>query len=178
MNDNPSPSVTVPAASPPTVTPTGCCPPFDPSTWDEREVDWRDRRFMKVHVHSLFHIPIDMNRQMVRAVRRIDAAGAQPAQRLMLSDELSPWASDLYIDVSHDVPGGEMARLSGHFLTKVYDGPFKQAPRWMASMEAYVKARGRRLEKMYLAYTTCPRCARAYGHNYVVAFAKVSEPAS
>lgn len=28
-------------------------------------------------------------------------------------------------------------------------------------------------EKYYFHYTSCPKCAKIYGHNYVVAFAKV-----
>jgi hypothetical protein len=36
-----------------------------------------------------------------------------------------------------------------------------------------VQAQGRTLEKLYFAYTTCPACAKAYGKNYVIAFAKV-----
>ncbi len=152
---------------------TGCCPPFDPSTWNEREVVWRDRPFVKEHVTSLFHIPLNMGRKIVRAVEKIDAAQAEPAQRLMLSDETSPWGSDLYIDVTKAVPGTEMTTLSGTFLTKVYDGPFRDAPRWAEDMKRYVAGKGRTVRKIYFAYTTCPNCAKAYGHNYVVVFAQV-----
>lgn len=38
--------------------------------------------------------------------------------------------------------------------------------------------KGRTLEKLYFGYTTCPKCAKAYGKNYVVLFAKVGEPAA
>ena len=165
---------TFPSASPTNVTPTGCCPPFDPSLWDEREVVWQERPFVKEHIHSFFHVPLDMERKVVRANERIEAAGARPAQGLMLSDERSAWSSDLYIDVTRPVPDAEMATLSADFLTKVYDGPFTDAPRWIADMKRYVDAKGRRFEKAYLGYTTCPSCAKAYGHNYVVVFAKVT----
>jgi hypothetical protein len=158
--------------------PTGCCPPFDPAPWHEREVVWTDRLFVKEHVHSLFHVPIDLGRKFVHAQERIDAAGARSPDGLMLTDEVSPWRSDLYIGVTRVVPGTEMARLPGTFLTRVYDGPFRQARVWAEDMRRYVAARGRTLEKLYLAYTTCPACAKAYGHNYVVAFAKVTPTAT
>jgi NMD protein affecting ribosome stability and mRNA decay len=40
-------------------------------------------------------------------------------------------------------------------------------------MEAFVKAKGRQLDTTYFFYTTCPRCAKHYGKNYVVGVAKV-----
>lgn len=130
---------------------------------------------MRQHITSLFHIPLNMGRKITSAKARIDAAGAAVAQGLMLCDETSPWGSELYIDVAGPVPGVTMATLSGHFLTKVYDGPFRDAPRWIADMKRYVASRGQAEDKIYLAYTTCPRCAKAYGHNYVVVFARVGD---
>ena len=159
---------------PPAVQPTGCCPPFDPVPWNDRQIEWQDKLFAKEHVHSFLHVPIDMNRKMVRDHRLIEAAGAQPLQGLMLADEKSLWGADLYIDVTKPVPGMEMTTLSGTFLTRVYDGPYSAMPRWMADMRAFVKSRGLTLEKLYFAYTTCPSCAKAYGHNYVIGFAKVA----
>jgi hypothetical protein len=64
--------------------------------------------------------------------------------------------------------------ISGSFLTKVYEGPFRNAPEWAADMERHVKTKGRSLEKLYFGYMTCPRCAKAYGKNYVVLFAQVA----
>lgn len=40
-------------------------------------------------------------------------------------------------------------------------------------MREYVVSRGRKVEKLYLGYTTCPACSKAYGENYVVMFARV-----
>jgi hypothetical protein len=78
-----------------------------------------------------------------------------------------------------------MAEISGTFLTKVFEGPFRDAPRWIAkwiaNMKRYVAAKNRTLERLYFGYTTCPKCAKAYGKNYVVMFAKVesvTRPAS
>jgi len=169
-------STTGAAASPhaSAVTPTGCCPPFDPTTFDEKEITWDGKPFVKEHVHSIFHVPLDMGRKMTKAMRLIDAAHAAPAQGLMLSDELSPWRSDLYIDVTGPVPGAEMVRLSGTFLTRVYEGPYRDAKKWCDDMTSHVASMGRPMKKLYLAYTTCPACAKAYGKNYVVAFAEVA----
>jgi hypothetical protein len=66
-----------------------------------------------------------------------------------------------------------MVYLSGDFLTKVFEGPFANARQWCAEMEDEVKAKGKRLDTMYFFYTTCPKCAKHYGKNYVVGVAKV-----
>ncbi|MEW5847897.1 MAG: hydrolase [Myxococcota bacterium] len=158
------------------VAPTGCCPPFDPAPYQDREVVWHDKLFVKEHVRSVFHIPLNMGSIIGHAQEKIVAAGAGPAQPLMLSDEISPWRSDLYIDVTRLVPEMEMATLTGTFLTRVYDGPYRDIPKWVDDMKRHVASRGRVLRKLYFAYTTCPRCAKAYGHNHVVLFAQV-EPA-
>jgi hypothetical protein len=168
--------VTQTLAAPPAVTPTGCCPPFDPTTLHEKELTWAGKTFVKERVHSLFHVPLDMGRKITKAMRMIDAAHETAAQPLMLSEELSPWRSDLYIDANGPVPGAEMVSLSGTFLTRVYEGPFRDAPKWCADMTARVAAAGRTMKKLYLGYTTCPSCAKAYGKNYVVLFAEVTAP--
>lgn len=159
------------AAAP--VTPTGCCAPFDPTPWQDQEITWDHKLFVKEHVHSLFHVPLDISRKMAHAMRLIEDAHAKPEQGLMLSDERSPWGADLYIDVTGPVPGADVAHISGTFLTRVYEGPFRDVPKWAAEMRERVEAMGRPLKKLYFAYTTCPRCAKAYGKNYVVLFAQV-----
>jgi hypothetical protein len=114
-----------------------------------------------------------MGRKVTRAMAKIDAAGAAAAEPLMLADARSPWASDLYIAVSGHVADAAMAAISGTFLTDVFDGPFRDARTWVETMKGRVAARGRRLRRILLGYTTCPACAKAYGHNYVIVFAEV-----
>ena len=57
-------------------------------------------------------------------------------------------------------------------------GAAGDAPAWLATMEAYVTEKGQHLDTMYFFYTTCPKCARHYGKNYVVGVAKVSPRAA
>ena len=154
---------------------TGCCPPFDPAPWQDRRVVWNDKLFVTDHVRCLFHVPLNMGARMTRNQRLIDAAQAVPEQPLMLSDMRSPWGSDLYIDVTRPVPGAQMTTLSGTFLTKVYEGPYRDAGTWAADMRRHVEGKKQQLEKLYFAYPTCPRCAKAYGKNYVVLFAKIHD---
>lgn len=162
-----------------TVPATGCCPPFDPVPWQDNEVTWHDKPFVRDHVACLFHVPLNMGRKVRKDMARIQAAQAATVpQPLMLSDDKSPWGTDIFIEVQRAVPGATMDQLSGTFLTRVFEGPFRQAGDWARQMQDHVAAKGRTLEKLYFGYTTCPKCAKAYGKNYVVLFAKVKEPAA
>ena len=158
----------------PPIKSTGCCPPFDPRPWQDQEITWHDKPFLKDHVTCLFHVPLNMGRTVTRDMALIDAAHATSDRPLMLADDRSPWGSDLYIEVKKLVPGATMAELSGTYLTKVFEGPFRDAGRWAEEMTRAVTAKGRTLERLYFGYTTCPNCAKAYGKNYVVLFAKVT----
>ncbi|MHC4744595.1 MAG: hydrolase [Planctomycetota bacterium] len=152
---------------------TGCCQRFDPEPWDEKEVTFEDKLFVKDRVTSFLHIPLNFGKVMVRNVEKIMAADAVPPKALMLSDENSLWGADIYIHVTKDIPDSEMVRISGTFLTKVYEGHYKNVRKWVVDMKAYVESKKRDMQKMYFFYTTCPRCAKYYGKNYVVLLAQV-----
>lgn len=157
-----------------TIKPTGCCDPFDPEPWQDREVAWKDKFFVKDHVVSFLHIPLNMGKKVIRNMELIEKANAKAPQQLMLTDEKSLWGADIYIDVSSEVPGAQMAALSGTFLTKVFEGPYQNAGKWAQEMKDYVEGKGKILKKLYFSYTTCPKCAKAYGKNYVVLFAQIN----
>ncbi len=150
-----------------------CCPKFKPEPWDEKEITWEDKQFLKDRVRSFLHIPLNFGAVMRRSMAAIDSADAMPEEMIVLSDENSLWGADVYLAVSKDVPGAEMASLSGTFLCKVYEGPYKDVGKWAKQMVDHVKAAGRDLKKLYFYYTTCPKCAKKYGKNYVVLLAEV-----
>ena len=152
---------------------TGCCPRFNPEPWDEKEVTFQDRLFLKDHVRSFLHIPLNMGRVMVGNMERIQDADALAPEPLMLSDEKSLWGSDIYIAVSKEVPGAEMTRVSETFLTKVFEGPYSNTGKWVREMKAYVESEGKELKNLYFFYTTCPACAKVYGKNFTVLLATV-----
>ena len=66
-----------------------------------------------------------------------------------------------------------MERISGTFLTKVFEGPYKNIRKWIGQMRAFVESRGKSFSKTYFFYTTCPKCAEYYGKNYVVILTQV-----
>jgi hypothetical protein len=152
---------------------TGCCPRFDPNPWDEKEVSFKDRLFLKDRVMPLFHIPLNFGQVMKRDMEKIQKAGALAPKPLMLSDSSSLWGTDVYIAVDKEVPGAKMERISGIFLTKVFEGEYKNMGKWTKEMKGFVEAKGKSMKRIYFFYTTCPACAKYYGKNYTVILAKV-----
>jgi hypothetical protein len=152
---------------------TGCCPRFNPEPWDEKEVTFEEKLFVKDHVRSFLHIPLNFGKVMVKNIERIQQAGAIAPEPLLLSDEKSLWGADVYIAVSKEVPGAEMSRISGTFLTKVFEGAYKDVRKWIEEMKVYVKSKAKEIKKMYFFYTTCPKCAEFYGKNYIVILAEL-----
>lgn len=150
-----------------------CCPRFDPAPWDGKTITWQGKRFMQDRVTSLFHIPLNYGAVMTRMQNAIDAAGAKLDAPVMLSDENSLWGADVYVEVSRDVPAAKMATLSGTFMCKVFEGPYSQIGQWVEAMKTWLKREGKPFSKLYFYYTTCPKCQKKYGKNYVVLLAQI-----
>lgn len=149
--------------------PTGCCPRFQPDGWDRQELHFRDKKFLLATTLSAMHIPLNMGRVFSRVQRHIDEAGAGPEGGfLVLSKENSAWSAEHYFAVSRDVPDEHMVTLSGDYLTRVFEGPYSEAGHWQDEMKALAREKGKEPGEVYFFYTTCPRCAKAYGRNYVV----------
>jgi hypothetical protein len=153
--------------------PTNCCPRFNPEGWDEQELHFKDKLFVKAKTRSIFHIPINMSSVFPKIFSAIDHAQAQAKDEfIVLSYDPSAWTGEHYFSVTNDVPGQKMVHMTGDYLTKVFEGPYKNAPEWEKEMEEFVKSKGKQVKKTYFFYTTCPKCAKFYGKNYVVAVSK------
>lgn len=155
-------------------TETGCCPRFNPEPWDEKEFQWQDKLFIKDKVRCFFYMPLNFGKVIVRCMEKIQKAEAfTPEPPVALSDHTSKWNMDLYVEVPKEVPGAENVKLSGTYLSKVFEGPYKDTKIWCDKMAEWVKARGKEIKKHYMYYTTCPNCAKHYGKNYVVYIAEI-----
>ncbi len=152
---------------------TECCPRFEPEPWDDKVITWNEKKFLQDRVVSFLHIPLNFGAVMKRSMAAIEAAGAAPDEMVILSDENSLWGTDVYIAISKDIPGAKTATLSGTFLSKVFEGPYRNMGNWIKEMKSLVKEKGKSFRKLYFFYTTCPKCAKKYGKNYVVILAQV-----
>ncbi len=153
-----------------------CCPKFDPTPWDEKEIVWENETFIKDHVICFLHIPINFGAKMIKNVKLMKAAGAMPAESefIVLSSHDTLWGMDIYLRTKKEVPKANNAVISGNFLSKVFEGSYKNTPKWVEGMKKYVSDKKREIKDLYSYYTTCPKCAQKYGKNYVVLLAKVN----
>jgi hypothetical protein len=117
---------------------------------------------------------LNFGQMMVKNMEKIQKSGALAEEPLMLSDEKSSFGSDIYIAVTKDVPGAEMTRIPGNFLTKVFEGSYRDTGKWVKEMQEFAKAKGKELKKIYFFYTTCPKCAKFYGKNYTVILGQIN----
>lgn len=152
---------------------TGCCAPLNREVWDRKEWSWTDKPFLHDHVHALLHVPLDFGKVMGRDQAIIEAAEAWPKDPFWLSDEVSPWGSELYTAVERDISGQKMTRMSGTFLSRVFEGPYAHIAQFHQEMTDWVSQQGKRVEKLYTFYATCPKCQEKLGKNEMVLFAKV-----
>ena len=152
---------------------TGCCPRFNPAPWQNKTHTWKNKLFIKNSLTCFFHMPLGMDKVMMKNMELINAAGAKNPESICIMDDRGLFASDLYVAVDKPVPGAQMAQMSGNYLSRVYEGGYEEMGSWIKDMHAYVKSKGKKPEKLLFSYTTCPACAKAYGKNYVVIFAKV-----
>lgn len=145
-----------------------CCPKFDPALWDEKIFEWNNKKFIKDKVFTLFYMPVNFGRVMTRLCKKFDEVGAIMTDGILLSDHTSKWNMDIYLAADKEIPNLKNVFLSGKFLSKVYEGNFKDTGKWMKDYENYAKNKGITIQKIYMWYTTCPKCAKKYGKNYVV----------
>ena len=154
-----------------------CCPKFDPNIWDERTTIWEDKMFVTESVPQFLHMPLPgvYGKAITKMITAIEGANARTGdiEFLMLAQDPSPWRSNLYVNTTKEVLGLNNVKLSGKYLSKVFDGPYQDVPKYMKEMESYTAGKGEVAQDYYFYYTYCPKCSKKYGHNYIVVFAKL-----
>jgi hypothetical protein len=155
------------------INPDECCPKFDPAPWQNKSFEWSNKLFVKDKVCTLFYIPMNFGSVMKRINAKVCSADAETPEWLCLSEHTSKWNMNIYCEVTKEVPASEMTTLSGIFFSKVYEGNFKETSNWMKDYDKDTKVKGLEIEKTYMWYTTCPKCAKKFGHNYTVIIGKI-----
>jgi hypothetical protein len=153
---------------------TGCCPKFDPSQWDGKMFEFRNKPFMRDRTVSFMHIPLNMGKVMARMQKKAEEHNATAEDFILLSQEISPWHADHFYAVTKDIDGADMVHFSGQYYSKVYEGEFKDAGKWHQDLIDTVAKQNKEVKELYFYYTTCPKCAKTYGKNYVVGLAKIA----
>ncbi|SMY07082.1 hydrolase [Flavimaricola marinus] len=158
-----------------TVNTTGCCPKFNPKGWDGAELHFADKPFVRAETRSALHVPINMDKVFGRVQRNIEVVAAyDPDDYIVLSRDLTPWKAEHLFAVKAPVPSEEAVTLTGDYVTKVFEGPYRKAKDWFEELQRLAAEAGRETDEVYFFYTTCPKCAKAYGENYVVGVVRVA----
>jgi hypothetical protein len=92
---------------------------------------------------------------------------------LILFNDPSAFKSEIYLSVTGDVPNADNVRISGKFISKVFSGPYSDVPKFMKEMDKYLAKKDKKAKDYYIHYAYCPKCAKKYGNNYMILFAKV-----
>lgn len=143
-----------------------CCPKFNPKPWDEKVFEWKNKKFVRAKVFTLFFMPVNFGSVISKLMQKV---GKNISKDMMsLSDHTSKWNMDIYMAVDKEIDGVENITLSGKYLSKVYEGDFKETGKWCEDYKKYVESKKMKIKKWYMWYTTCPKCAKKYGKNYVV----------
>ncbi len=154
-----------------------CCPKFDPQPWEKVTHEWNDKPFIFDTIPQVFHMPLPwmMKKVITRMWNRAQSLGIAPEIQdfALFAYDPSPWKSELYLAVTKNVPEPDARKMSGTYMSRVFDGPYSAVPRYLREMNQYLSSAGKKAKKHYFYYTTCPKCAKKYGHNYVVALSEV-----
>jgi hypothetical protein len=154
-----------------------CCPQFDPETWDNQLHQWKDKLFIKDTIPQFLHFPwpATVRKTINRLWKQAQDAGAATELKdfLLMAHDASPWKSEFYMLVTRKVPHADNVKLSGTYFSKVFDGSFNKVPQYIREMDIYLTGQDKLAKKYYFYFTTYSKCARKYGHNYIVAIAEL-----
>jgi hypothetical protein len=54
-----------------------CCPEFDPIPWDGKVFEWKDKKFIKDSVFTIFYMPVNFGGVMRKLDKKVREANAE-----------------------------------------------------------------------------------------------------
>lgn len=155
-----------------------CCPEFDVAKWDKKTFVWENKLFIMETIPTLFHIPFPpmIGKKTMKMHVMAEKAGVtipDLSDALILFRDPTAFKSEIYYAVTKEVDGANNTAISGTFVARVFDGPYNAIPRFIKEMEQYLKESNKSAQDYYVHYAYCPKCAKKFGHNYMILFARV-----
>ncbi|RAJ11515.1 hydrolase [Arenibacter echinorum] len=156
-----------------------CCPTFYPEKWENKTLNWNRKKFIKASVPTLFHIPLPpmIGKRVTKMMNLAEVANKLAENKeeiLLLFRDPTAFKTEMYLSVSDIVPDAQNITLSGTFKSRVFDGPFKDTPKFMKQLEADLAEEGKEVKDFYVHYAYCPKCAKERGQNYMVLFGELA----
>lgn len=126
---------------------------------------------------TLFHIPLPsvIGKKTARLTQLKEAADKIEANKedvLLLFHDTGAFRSEIYLSTSGTVPEANNVTLNGKFVSRVFNGPYGAVPKFMKEMETWLSSDGLKALDYYIQYAYCPKCAKKFGANYMILFAK------
>lgn len=154
-----------------------CCPDLNTEYWENKEHNWENKKFITDSMRTLFHMPFPwvIGKKLMKLWSQAQNSCAELENKedtLFLFNDPSAFKSNIFLTVKNDVKDARNTTISGNFISKVYDGPYKDVPKFMKQMKSTLKKQGKEVKDFYIHYAYCPKCSKEYGHNYMVLFAK------
>jgi len=155
-----------------------CCPKFNPKKWDGKTFVWKSKKFIMESIPTFFHIPFPpmIGSKITKMMNLIDLAkkiSSKKDEVLVLFRDPSAFKSEIYISVTGKVSDANNVSISGTFIGKVFAGGYNEIPGFIKQMNEYLAKKGKKSKDYYVHYAYCPKCAKKYGNNYMILFAKV-----
>jgi len=155
-----------------------CCPKFDPKRWDEKIHKWEDKHFIKATIPTLFHIPFppmigSKITKLIKLAEQSKKVLAKKEDMLILFADPSPFCSEIYLSVSGAVHNAENVKISGTFVSKVFEGGYNAIPGFIKQMDEFLSKKNKKAKRYLVHYAYCPKCAKKFGHNYILLLAEI-----
>lgn len=155
-----------------------CCPAFQSKKWEGKSHKWKNKKFIKASVPTLFYIPLppmigSKVSEMMKLAEDANKLSKTREDILLLFRDPSAFKTEIYLSVIDIIPNIENTVLNGTFMSSVFDGPFNAVPKFMKEMDSYLAKQDKKAKKYYVHYAYCPKCAKKVGHNFMVLFAEL-----
>lgn len=154
-----------------------CCPKFNPKKWDKRIHKWKNKLFIKESMPTFFHIPFPwiISKKIIKLCKMAEDAKVElaPLDALLLFHDSSAFKSEIYLSVKKTIKGAKNISVSSTFFSRAFEGPYSSVPKFMKQMYMELKEKKLVVKDYYIHYAYCPKCAKKFGTNYIVIFAKI-----
>jgi len=155
-----------------------CCPRFHPKKWDHKTFVWNKKKFIKESLPTFFHIPLPFTigrkiPRMCEASEKAKRVSSRADEVLMLFRDPSTFRSELYLSVTGNVPHFNNVHISGKFYARVFAGGYSTVPKFIKQVNEELSKKRKVAKDYYIHYAYCPKCAKKYGNNYMIIFAKI-----
>lgn len=95
-----------------------CCPRLDPTLWDDKILNWDNKKFIKGKVKTIMYIPIGFGKEITKLQKLVTDSGGIIEDYLCLSVHPTKWAMNIYLAVNKPIENAENVTIGRNILFK------------------------------------------------------------